>query len=101
MRHHTKKLTLLLALCATMALAGPAWGQSTQSGDDGYRNGGEDLAGALQGGGGDDTAGTAADTSGGSLPFTGLDVALILGVGGVLMAVGLGTRRLTRHPDAA
>ena len=99
MRHHTKKLTLLLALCATMALAGPAWGQNTQSGDDGYRNAGENLAGALQGGGDDD--GTAADTSGGSLPFTGMDIALIFGVGGVLMAVGLGTRRLTRHPDAA
>jgi hypothetical protein len=104
MRHHTKKLTLLLALCATMALAGPAWGQSTQSGDDGYRNGGEDIAGELQGGqqGGNGTAGDeVADTSGGSLPFTGLDVALIFGVGGLLMAVGLGTRRLTRHPDAA
>ena len=103
MQHHMKKLTLLLTLCAMMALAGPAWGQNTQSGDDAYRNGGENLAGALQGGGGgDDTAGTtAADTSGGSLPFTGLDVALILGVGGVLLAVGLGTRRLTRHADPA
>ena len=30
------------------------------------------------------------------LPFTGLDVALIIGAGGVLLAMGLGMRRLSR-----
>jgi hypothetical protein len=30
------------------------------------------------------------------LPFTGLDVALIIGAGGLLLAMGLGMRRLSR-----
>jgi|SRR5688572_14384624 len=99
MRHNMKKL-ILLAVIALAMTASPAFAQ-----DDGYRSGGEDIAGALQAGGGagggDEAAGTVSGDAGGSLPFTGLDVALILGVGGVLVAVGLGTRRLTRHADAA
>jgi hypothetical protein len=100
MRNHIKKLTLLLAVCVMMAVATPAW---AQTGTDAYRTGGEEAAGQVQsgGGGGDDVAGATTGEGGGSLPFTGLDIALILGVGGVLMAVGLGTRRLTRHPDTA
>ena len=106
MQHHIKRLALVLAVLAAMVVAGPAW---AAGGDDAYENGGENVAGNLQGadqGGG--PAGTTQEAqavggeSGGSaLPFTGLDVALILGVGGVLMAVGLGTRRLTRAPDTA
>jgi len=100
MRNHIRKLTLLLAVCVMMAIATPAW---AQSGTDAYKNGGENAAGELQGADqGSGVAGT--DTTAGdsgSLPFTGLDIALILGVGGVLLAVGLGTRRLTRHPDVA
>jgi hypothetical protein len=97
-----KTLALLVALSIVMATAGTAFAQ-----DNGYENGGEDLAGTLQGGGGGDQAvagqtTTAAPASGdgGALPFTGLDVALILGVGGVLVAAGLVTRRLTRSVDA-
>jgi hypothetical protein len=33
---------------------------------------------------------------GGDLPFTGLDVALIMAAGGVLLAMGFGIRRLSR-----
>jgi hypothetical protein len=100
-----KTLALLLALSIVIATASTAFAQ-----DNGYENGGEGLAGTLQGpsdqGGGDQAAvqaTTAAPASGdgGSLPFTGLDVALILGVGGVLVAAGLVTRRLTRSVDAA
>ena len=32
----------------------------------------------------------------GSLPFTGLDIALVVGAGGLLVALGLGIRRLSR-----
>ena len=39
--------------------------------------------------------------SGGSLPFTGTDVALLLAAGGALMVLGFGVRRLTRRPDTA
>ena len=95
-----KKLTLLLAVCVlAMAAATPAFGQS---GDDGYKNGGENVAGQTQGGGGGtDDAGTVASADdGGSLPFTGMDLALLLAVGGLLLTVGLGTRRLTRQTPA-
>lgn len=106
----TKTLALLLALSILMATAGAAFAQ-----DNGYENGGENIAGTVEGpgtaggGSGDGEAGalqatTAApsgDGGGGSLPFTGLDVALVLGVGGVLVAAGLATRRLTRFVDAA
>jgi hypothetical protein len=101
-----KKLTVMLGICLALVAAGPAW---AQGGNDGYENGGENVAGGLagaeQGGGGGSAPATSptasGETSGSSLPFTGLDIALILGVGGALTAVGLGTRRLTRQPDTA
>lgn len=37
---------------------------------------------------------------GGDLPFTGLDVALIMAAGGVLLAMGFGMRRLGRSEAA-
>lgn len=37
-----------------------------------------------------------ADEGGGNLPFTGLDLALIVAAGGVLLMLGLGIRRATR-----
>ena len=36
----------------------------------------------------------------GSLPFTGLDLALLAGAGAVLLSLGLGMRRLTRAPES-
>jgi hypothetical protein len=95
MRIHLRKMTLLVAVCVVaMMAAGPAFAQ-----DEGYLTGGENVAGNVQGQdqGGAGTAGTVSSGGGSALPFTGLDIALILGVGGVLLAVGLGTRRLTRQ----
>lgn len=43
-----------------------------------------------------DVAGDVESSSGESLPFTGLDVALLVGAGGLLVALGFGMRRLTR-----
>ncbi len=83
MRFQKMRVALLLAVCVMVISAGPAF---AQSGLQGYTNGGEDVAGALQGGG--DEAGTVSADSGGSLPFTGLDIALILGVGAGLVAIG-------------
>jgi hypothetical protein len=40
------------------------------------------------------------DTSG-ELPFTGFDLALVVGAGGVLMLLGLGIRRFTRASEVA
>jgi len=41
------------------------------------------------------------EDSGGSLPFTGTDVALLVAAGGGLLVLGFGVRRLTRRPDTA
>jgi len=43
----------------------------------------------------------AEEESGGSLPFTGTDVALLVAAGGGLLVLGFGVRRLTRRPDTA
>jgi hypothetical protein len=104
MRNHVNKLALLLVVMAFAVAASTASAQ--QPGAAGYQTGGENVAGNLQSGGPTDTevasgVSGSSGSGGGSLPFTGLDIALILGVGGALLAVGLGTRRLTRHADAA
>ena len=44
-------------------------------------------------------AATPSDDSG-SLPFTGLDLALLAGAGAVLLSLGLGMRKLTRAPES-
>jgi hypothetical protein len=57
---------------------------------------------AQQGGGGGGPGGGgpgAQPTGGGALPFTGMDLVLLLGGGGLLVSAGLGMRRLARGPD--
>jgi len=44
---------------------------------------------------------TTSAKSSGKLPFTGLDIALVVGAGGLLMALGFGIRRLSRPTDVA
>jgi hypothetical protein len=118
----TKTLALLLAMSIVISTAGTAFAQ-----DNGYEDDGDNIAGTVEGPGttgegpattgngngssngdtggiqGTEAVSTGSDGTGdgGSLPFTGLDVALILGVGGLLVAAGLATRRLTRPADAA
>jgi hypothetical protein len=77
----------IAAIAMALALASPAFGQSSV---EGYN----DAAGQVQ-------SEVNSTESGGSLPFTGLDVALLAGAGGLLAAVGLGMRRLTRGPESA
>ena len=83
--------SLLLALVLCLAFATTAFGQSSV---DGYN----DIGGQVQSGVGGSGSGTppTTTTSGGSLPFTGLDVALFAGAGGLLLLAGVGMRRLTR-----
>jgi opacity protein-like surface antigen len=80
-----RKITsLLVCAVAILALAaGPAYAQTVET-----YNG---LAGANQGGGGTE----AADTSGGSLPFTGLELALVAIAGVGLLGVGYTMRRIS------
>jgi hypothetical protein len=99
-------LLTLTALVAALALATTAYAQSSSVG--GYNDEAGQVQTQVQGGGGGGSApggGTTVSASGGgssgSLPFTGLDVALLVGAGGLLLAVGVGMRRLTRAPESA
>lgn len=98
-----KIFSVLTVLVLTLVVATSA---AAQPSVDGYENDAGQIQAQVQGGGDDD--GTApppvsatTDTGGASLPFTGLDVALLLGAGGVLVVAGLGMRRLTRSPGSA
>lgn len=98
----SRKLTALLAgLVLAMAFAGPAFGQSTLDAysDEGgvieSQGGNDPVAGG--GGGGGGSAGD--DGEGNSLPFTGLDLALIAGSGLLLVGAGVGMRVMTRGPQ--
>jgi hypothetical protein len=98
MRNIYSLITVLVLMLAFAASA------SAQSSVQGYEDQGGQIQAQIQGGGGggSGTAPVSATTdSGGSLPFTGLDVALLLGAGGLLVVAGLGMRRLTRSPGTA
>jgi hypothetical protein len=87
---------------ALFVAAAPAYGQS--SAQSGY----SEPAGSVQqqlGSGGNDAHKVAASTNssdngGSTLPFTGLDIALVVAAGGVLLAMGFGMRRLSRSEIA-
>jgi hypothetical protein len=94
-----RKITVgALLSVALFVAAAPAYGQSAAL------NGYSEPAGSVQeqlGSGGNDghrvSASTVSrDDSGSKLPFTGLDIALVVAAGGVLLAMGLGIRRLSR-----
>jgi hypothetical protein len=78
--------------------ASPAYGQSAA------QNGYSEPAGSVQqtlGSEGNDghkvaAASNSNNESDSKLPFTGLDIALVVAAGGVLLAMGLGIRRLSR-----
>jgi hypothetical protein len=86
-----RKITrLLVCAVAILALAaGPAFAQT----EDAYNG----LAGAQQGGGGSEAAAT--DT-GGSLPFTGLELALVAIAGAGLLGVGYAVRRASNPRES-
>jgi hypothetical protein len=52
-------------------------------------------------GGGGPGGGDTQPAGGGALPFTGMDLVLLLGGGGLLLSAGFGMRRLARGPDPA
>ena len=58
-----------------------------------YGGNGGQISGELGGGG---SLGSQASSGSGSLPFTGLDLLFFFAAGAVLIAVGLGLRRLAR-----
>jgi hypothetical protein len=93
------KIIAVLAVTAVVLIAATT-ASAQQASQDGYRN----SAGAVQGQvnqGGPTGTSPVSESSGGSLPFTGLDMVLLAAAGGLLVAAGFGMRRLTRIPDSA
>jgi hypothetical protein len=93
-------ISIVVALALVLALATTAYGQSSI---DGYNDQGGQIQSTVGqgGGGGDQTSPVSTTDDSGSLPFTGLDIALLAAAGGLLAAAGLGMRRLTRAPGSA
>jgi len=93
----TRLTSMLAILVLALVLAAPAFAQP--SSQDGYT----DQAGQVQAQVDEESSAPVAATGsggggGGSLPFTGLDVALIAGAGVLLVGAGIGMQRLTRAP---
>ena len=86
-------LSAITIVALFVALAGPAAAQQA-----GYSGAGGQVQTQVQ----DTGSAAAADESGsGSLPFTGLDVALLAGAGLLLAGAGIAMRRVTRAPNQA
>ena len=102
--HHFSKVIAVFAVSLAIAPAA-AFAQAGTSVDP-YDSAGPQVQDRIdQGSTPSDDEGTtpvaaAADDQGGAgggeLPFTGLDVALVLGAGALLLGLGMGMRRLTR-----
>jgi hypothetical protein len=90
-------ISIVAVLALALALATTAYAQSSVDGSPGNDQAGQIQSQVDNGGGGP----TAVADDGGSLPFTGLDLALVAAAGGMLVAAGLGMRRLTRAPGNA
>ena len=103
-----RNITVGAVLCiALLAFAGPAFAAS--SAEDSYSEPAGSVQQQLDPRGDDNHSippssterhGTNASANNSSLPFTGLDIALVVAAGGVLLAMGLGIRRLSRTEAA-
>jgi hypothetical protein len=100
MKNSRRNLVALVALLMlSLTLMAPlAYGQSSR---EGYVEQGPSTLNQVGGGGGGDGGAAPEASSGGELPFTGLDVGLIAIAGASLVLLGFAMRRLTRAPDAA
>jgi hypothetical protein len=96
-------------ISAVMFLGAPS-AMAAPSAQSGYSKPGGIIQTEIDNGGGDhnpaavtenSTPGGVTETHSGSLPFTGLDVVLVAAAGGVLLALGLGMRRLARSSSVA
>ncbi len=87
-------------LCASMLVAAPASAQNASQ--SGYSSPKGSIQEQITTQNDPPRKTTTASTpdQGGDLPFTGLDVALIVAAGGVLLAMGIGIRRLSRSEVA-
>jgi hypothetical protein len=81
---------LLVAVCAVLAVAPAAWGAAPGSAGKAYGGSGGVQSEVNQGA-------VNAAGSGGSLPFTGLDLALLVVGGLTLLVAGAGLRRAVKR----
>jgi hypothetical protein len=88
-----KTISILGALALLWAFSATAHAQSSL---EGYNDRAGQVQSNVQGGG----PASVSDSSG-SLPFTGLDIALLAAAGGALGLGGLAMRRLARAPESA
>jgi hypothetical protein len=97
------------AISALMLLGAPS-AMAASSAQTGYSKPGGIIQTEIDNGGGNNPGaviensspgGVTETRSSGSLPFTGLDVVLVAAAGGLLLALGLGMRRLTRTSGVA
>jgi hypothetical protein len=91
-----KNMIIGAVLCIALFAAAPAYAQTAS------QNAYSHPAGSVQQQLNDNTSHETSPTesatkkSNGSLPFTGLDLALVVAAGGVLLAMGFGIRRISR-----
>ena len=100
-------------LAIALVAAAPAYGQSVNATQDGYATPGGQVQQQVSNGQpeGNPPSNNASDSNaapaqqsqaeGGSLPFTGLQVGIVLAVGLLLVGVGFGVRRASRVTPAA
>jgi hypothetical protein len=93
------KITIAGAVCAlAMAVGAPIAGAQSAS-QQGYDESG--LLGSVEQQGGGPGAAVVTDEGGGgggALPFTGLDVGILLALGGAVAGTGYALRRVVRQP---
>jgi hypothetical protein len=97
-------------ISAAMLIGAPA-AYAVSSAEQGYSKPGGVVQTQLENSGGGGNPGavvettptqtTTANSSSGKLPFTGLDLVLVVGAGGLLLGLGLAMRRLTRSTGVA
>jgi hypothetical protein len=99
-------------ISALMLLGAAPSAMAASSAQSGYSKPGGIVQTEIDNGGGNPNPGAVVENSSppgsvtetrnsGSLPFTGLDVVLVVAAGGLLLGLGLGMRRLTRTSGVA
>lgn len=81
-----------------MAFVAPGAALAQSSGAKGYGDTSEILP-TIQDSGGDDNNGVQSTDDSGSLPFTGAELSVLAGAGGLLVLMGFGLRRFTHGPS--
>ena len=91
-----KRFSALVGLLGVLMLIAPGMALASSSSCQAYSNKSCESVGANTSGG-NGPGSTTATTSAGTLPFTGLDVVLLVVGGGALLSAGFVVRRLSRR----